>query len=107
MSYGLDGRETGVLFMKGGGGRFSPPYRPDRLWGLHSLLSPLSPGVIRLGREADYPLPPSAEVNTRGSTPPFTHSSSRRSAYLIKHRADLLYFIQSTGMLLVKYRYRI
>jgi hypothetical protein len=46
---------------------FSKPPRPERLWGPPSLLSngypgALSPGVKRLGREADHSPPSSAEV---------------------------------------------
>jgi len=58
---------------------FSPPPRPDRLWGPPSLLSNgyqelfLSLGVKRPGREADHLFPSSAEVKNTWrytSTPP-------------------------------------
>jgi hypothetical protein len=63
--YGLDDRGVGVR-VPVGSRIFSPPGRPDRLWGPHNLLSNgyrrLSPrGVKRPGSEADTP-PTSAEV---------------------------------------------
>jgi hypothetical protein len=64
--YGLDDREVGVQ-VPVGSRIFSPPSRPDRLWGPPSLLSngypeDLSPVVKRQGREADHSPPTSAEV---------------------------------------------
>jgi hypothetical protein len=40
----------------------------------------LSLGVKRLGREADYSYPSSAEVKTGGAIPPLPHMSSWHSA---------------------------
>jgi hypothetical protein len=61
---------------------FSPPQRPDRLWGLPSLLSngyrgALSPEVKPQEREADHSPPSSAEVKNGGAIPPFLMSSWR------------------------------
>jgi hypothetical protein len=64
MGYRLDDREIGVLFMAGG--------RDFLLHSVQTGSGALSAGVIRLGRKADHPPQPSAQVNTRGSIPPFT-----------------------------------
>jgi hypothetical protein len=75
MSYGLD--DPGSI---PGMARFVfSPQRPDRLWGLPSLLSngyqgALSPGVKGQGREADHSPPSSAEVKNMWiytSIPPY------------------------------------
>jgi hypothetical protein len=60
-SYGLDDRGVGVRVPVGSRIFFSPRC-PDRLWGPPNLLSNISPGVKRPGREADYSPPASAEV---------------------------------------------
>jgi hypothetical protein len=56
--YGLDDRGVGIR-VPVGSRIFSSPRCPDRLWGPPSLLSP---GVKRLGREADHSPPITAEV---------------------------------------------
>jgi hypothetical protein len=58
---------TGYRLDNRGSGIFSPPRHPDRAWGPPSLLSngyreAVSPGVKRLGREADHSPPASAEI---------------------------------------------
>jgi hypothetical protein len=60
----------------------SSPCRPDRLWGLPSLLSngylALSPWVKRPKREGDHSPPTSAEVKKTwvyASNPPYAFSS--------------------------------
>jgi hypothetical protein len=77
-SYRLDDWGIGVR-VPVGSGIFSPPRRPDRLWGPPNLLfngyrGALSPGVKRPGREADHSPPASAEVKKMWiytSTPPY------------------------------------
>jgi hypothetical protein len=64
--YGLDDRGVGIR-VPVGTKIFPSPYRPDRLWGLPSLLSKkvpgtISPGVKRQGRQADHSPPTNAEV---------------------------------------------
>jgi hypothetical protein len=82
--YRLD-RRVGVRVLVGSR-IFSPPRRPDRLWGPPSLLSndyqgALSPGVKRQWREADHSPPASAEVKKMcGSIHPLPHTPSLRSA---------------------------
>jgi hypothetical protein len=60
---------------------FTPPYRPDRLWGPPNLLLNGYGGgggsfqrIKRKGREVDYSSPTSAEVNKTwiyATTPPY------------------------------------
>jgi hypothetical protein len=62
--YGLDYRRVGIR-VPVGSRIFSSPPSPDWLWGPPNLLwvpGALSPGVKRLGREADNSPPASAEV---------------------------------------------
>jgi hypothetical protein len=52
----------------------------------------LSSGVKRQGREAAYSHPSSAGVKSGGAIPPLHHTSSWRSAQLIKHRDNFTFF---------------
>jgi hypothetical protein len=52
----------------------------------------LSPGLERLGREADHSPPSSAEVKNCGFILPLPHVSSWRGASLIKHRDNFTYY---------------
>jgi hypothetical protein len=58
------------------------PKEPPTKW----VLEALSPGVKRLGREADHSPPSSAEVKNGIAIPPLPHASSWHTAKLIKHR---------------------
>jgi hypothetical protein len=75
-SYGMEG--PGFLSRKGPR-FFSSPERPDQLWGPGT--GGLSPGVKRLGREADHS-PPGAESKNDGAVPPLPRTSSWRAAEL-------------------------
>jgi hypothetical protein len=71
--YGLDDRGVGVR-VPVWSRIFSSPRRPDRLWGLPSLLSTGYREVKRPKREADHSPPTSAEVKKTWiytSTPPY------------------------------------
>jgi hypothetical protein len=75
--YRLDGRGVGIR-VPVGSRIFSSPRRPDRLWGLSSLLSNgyvgFSPEIKRPGSEADHSPPTSAEVKKmwiHTSAPPY------------------------------------
>jgi hypothetical protein len=76
--YGLDSRGFRVR-VPVGARFFSSQRHPDGFWGPPSLLSNgypggLSPGVKRLGREADHSYPTSAEVKMTWiytTTPPY------------------------------------
>jgi hypothetical protein len=84
--YGLDGPDS----IPGSARFFPSPERPDRLWGLPSLLSNgyrglFPPEVKRQGREADHSLPSSAEVKKVGAIPPLPHVLM---AYCLSHLAQ-------------------
>jgi hypothetical protein len=77
MGYGLDGRRLILGRCK----RFWSSQRPDRSWGLPSLLSDgyrgaIFPGVQRQEHEAENSLPPGAEVKNSATIPPLPHASS-------------------------------
>jgi hypothetical protein len=55
------------------------PRQPHIQW----VPGAVSPGVKRLGREADHSPPSSAEVKNGGAIPPLSHMSSWYSAYLL------------------------
>jgi hypothetical protein len=74
--YGLDGPGS----ILGSASFFSSSQLSDRLWGSPTLLCSAYRGVKRQGREADYPLPFSAEVKKGGAIPPLPHMSSWHSA---------------------------
>jgi hypothetical protein len=67
------GWKTGVLFLVGED-TFSPPKRPDRLWGSPILLSNgyrrLFPGVKRQVHETDHSISSIADVKNNGAIPP-------------------------------------
>jgi hypothetical protein len=52
----------------------------------------LSPGVKRMGREADHSPPPSVEVKNGQAIPPLPYMSSWHSDYLIKNRENFAFF---------------
>jgi hypothetical protein len=61
IGYGLGDRGVGVLVAVGS--RIFSSRCPDRLWGpIQWVPGALSPGVERIGREADHSPPASAEV---------------------------------------------
>jgi hypothetical protein len=84
--YGLDGR--GVGFWVPAGARFLlSPCRPDRFWGLPSLL--WEPGVKWPGCDADHSPPTSVEVKNTWISP----MSSWHSTYLVEYRDNFMYVL--------------
>jgi hypothetical protein len=76
-SHGLRARRRGSI--PGKGKRFfSSPQCPDRLWDppIQWVPGALSPGVKRLGHEADHSPTSSAEVKNFGAIPSIPHMSS-------------------------------
>jgi hypothetical protein len=82
MAYGFDGRGSipgrGKIF-------FSTLQRLDRLWAptqppVQWTLEALSPGVRRLGREADQSHSSNVKADNGGAIPPLPHTSSSRDA---------------------------
>jgi hypothetical protein len=64
---------------------FFSPQRPDRKWGLRSILSKWAPGAISLevtlqGREVGHSHPFNVEVNNGRAIPPLPNMSSWRDA---------------------------
>jgi hypothetical protein len=92
MGYGLNGRSS-ILYSTESRPALGPTQPPNQ-W----VPAPLSPGVKRPGREADHS-PPSSDVKNGGALPPLLHTSSRRSASLIKPGDNftfLFWFINRT-----------
>jgi hypothetical protein len=93
--YGMDDRGVGVRVPVGS--RIVPsPRRPDRFWGPPSLLfnghGRLSPWIKRPGRETDNSLQLVPKSRIRGSIHPLPHTPSWRSAQLVKHRDNFIFF---------------
>jgi hypothetical protein len=75
-AYGLENRGVGVR-VPVGSRIFTSLYRPDRLWGqppIQWVFVTLTPGIKRLGHEADHSPPTSVEVKKKwlyAPTPPY------------------------------------
>jgi hypothetical protein len=80
---------TAAVQFSSGARYFSSMQGPDRLRELSSLLQwtpgDLSPEIKRPGREVHHSSPSTTEVEKSG-TPSFSHTSWRRSAYVITYR---------------------
>jgi hypothetical protein len=97
--YGLDDR--GVVVRVPAGSRiFSSPRRPVRLWGSPSLLSNGYWGLFPRGESGrgvtlTTHLQLAPRSRKRGSIHPLPHTSSWRSAYLVKHRDNFTSYKKS------------
>jgi hypothetical protein len=93
IGYGLDDRGIGVR-VPVGPRIFTPPYRPDRLWGPPSLLyngyRALFPGVKRQEREADHSPRLVPRSRKRGSIHPLPHVFMVEC--LVKHRDNFAFY---------------
>jgi hypothetical protein len=74
-NYCLAWRYTTSLFSMASRPTLGPTHLP-----IQSVLEAISPGLKRLGREADNSPPSSAEVKNGGIIPPLPHVSSWNSA---------------------------
>jgi hypothetical protein len=98
--YVLDGRGVGVQ-VPVGSRIFSSPRRPDRIWGLPSLLSIGYRGLFprwQRGRFVKLTIHFQTEPRARkcGSIHPFPHTPSWLSALLIKHRDNFTFTLPVT-----------
>lgn len=81
-------------------GKNFPPQRPDLLSGPPSLLQWLSGtislGIKRPGSEVHHSPPSSTEAENSGAILPLPHTSSRRSAFLIKYKDNFAFYLYFT-----------
>jgi hypothetical protein len=84
---------------------FSPPQRPDRLWGTPSLLSNWYWGFFSWeegqGREADHSPPSSADVKNGRVIPPLLHTSSWHGALINQAQGQFLPYHHTTWRYIV------
>jgi hypothetical protein len=75
---------------------FSKPFRPvlaPTQPPIEWVTGALSPGIKRKGREADHSPPTTADVKKNEFIYPLPHTSSWRSAQLVKHRDNFTLFV--------------